>query len=168
MFGKIDYSTLDLMDALDLAILIEAEALERYKIFAEQLGHTGPGDAASVFEMMAGHEARHAKELYDRRKELYGEKAMRVSQANIFDIEAPDAGSPRWNMSPKKALDVALSSEKKAFHFYDQAIEHVTNEGVKTLFTELRDEETEHVRIVTRAIAALPPGSDVDLEDVDE
>lgn len=167
MLGRIDFSKLDLMDALDLAILIEAEALERYELFASQLGHTGPGDASSIFRAMAGHEAKHGDDLLKRRKELYGDKPLRVSQADIFDIEAPDPGSPRWNMSTLRALEVALSSEKKAFAFYDQAIQHVTDPGVKALFTELRDEETEHVRIVTRAMADLPPGSDVDLEDAD-
>jgi hypothetical protein len=36
------------------------------------------------------------------------------------------------------------------------------------LFTELRDEETEHVRLVKDAIEALPAGSDVDAEDQDD
>ncbi len=167
MSAKLDFRALDLMDALDLAILIEAEALARYKLFAEQLGYTGPGDASSVFRDMAVHEQKHADELYERRQELFGDKPMKVSRSDIFDVEAPDAGSPRWNMSPLAALEVALSSEKKAFRFYDEALQSVDEPGVKKLFEELRDEETEHVRIVTRAIADLPPGSDQELEDLD-
>ena len=41
MATRLDLSKLSLMDALDLAILIEMEAYERYKMFASQLGHTG-------------------------------------------------------------------------------------------------------------------------------
>jgi hypothetical protein len=49
MTTRLDYTTLDLMDALDLAVLIEAEAYERYRMFVAQLGHRFPGDASSVF-----------------------------------------------------------------------------------------------------------------------
>ena len=44
----LDFSTLDLVDALDLAVMIEIEAFERYKMFAEQIGHRDTGDAASI------------------------------------------------------------------------------------------------------------------------
>jgi len=71
-------------------------------------------------------------------------------------------------MSPLKAFQLALASEEKAFWFYDEAIKNVTNPSVRKLFTELRDEETEHVRMVKEAIEALPPGSDVDLENEDD
>jgi rubrerythrin len=71
-------------------------------------------------------------------------------------------------MSPLKAFKLALSSEEKAFWFYDEALKHVKDPGVRELFTELRDEETEHVRMVKAAIEALPPGSDVDVEDLDD
>ena len=117
---RIDFATLDLMDALDLAVLIEVEAHERYKMFAAQLGHRFTGDAASVFTSMAENEAKHGKELADRRKALFGDAPMRVSRDDIFDVEAPDVGAPRSKMSPLQAFEVALSSEQKAFDFYDQ------------------------------------------------
>jgi rubrerythrin len=71
-------------------------------------------------------------------------------------------------MSPLKAFQLALASEEKAFSFYDQALKHVSNPDISKLFEELRDEESEHVRMVKDAIKALPPGSDVDLENEDE
>jgi rubrerythrin len=90
---------------------------------------------------------------------------MRVSRDDIFDVEAPDVGAPRSNMSPLQAFEVALASEQKAFDFYDQAIPHVSNPEIRTLFAELREEETEHVRMVREAIAKLPPGSDLEVEE---
>jgi rubrerythrin len=168
MSVKLDFSTLNLMDALDLAILVEAEALERYKFFVEQIGRRYPVDAASIFETMAKNEEKHGRQLADRRKKLFGDKPLRVSRTALFDVEAPEFGAPRWNMSPLKAFQLALASEEKAYWFYDEAIKHVKDPTVRELFTELRDEETEHVRMVTDAIKALPPGSDVDLENEDE
>jgi len=165
---KLDFSTLDLMDALDLAVLIEAEAADRYKFFAEQIGRRDGVDAASIFESMAKSEEKHGRQLGDRRQELFGDKPLRVSRTAIFDVEAPEFGAPRWNMSALKAFQLALASEEKAYWFYDEAIKHVTNTAVRELFAELRDEETEHVRMVKDAIEALPPGSDADVEDEDD
>jgi rubrerythrin len=166
---RIDFATLDLMDALDLAVLIEVEAYERYKTFAAQLGHRFPGDAGSVFASMAENEAKHGKELSDRRKALFGDATMRVSRDDVFDVEAPDYGSARATMSALGAFEVALASERKAYDFYDQALPHVKNEEIRALFTELRDEETEHVRMVQEAIAKLPPEAALELEqDEDE
>lgn len=165
---KLDFSTLDLMDALDLAILIENEARDRYKFFAEQIGRRYAVDAASIFESMAKSEEKHGCQLSDRRQELFGDKPLRVSRTAIFDVEAPEVGAPRWNMSALKAFQLALASEEKAYWFYDQALKHVTNPAVRELFAELRDEETEHVRMVKEAIEALPPGSDADIEDEDD
>jgi rubrerythrin len=168
MSTRLDFSTLDLMDALDLAVLIEVEAYKRYKMFAAQLGHRFTGDAASVFASMAENEAKHGKELQARRKAMFGDAPMRVSLDDLFDVEAPDVGSPRSNMSPLQAYEVALSSEQKAYDFYDQALAHVSHPEIQALFTELRDEETEHVRLVQEAIAKLPPGSDIEIEQDDD
>ncbi len=165
---NLDFSTLDLVDALDLAIMIEVEALERYKLFAEQIGHRFAGDAASIFQLMAKNEEKHGRQLIHRRHELFGDAPPRISRSAIFDVEAPESGAPRWNMSPLKAFQLALESEEKAFWFYDEALKHVTDPAIRELFTELRDEETEHVHMVKGAIDALPPGSDVDLENEDD
>ena len=165
---KLDFSTLDLMDALDLAILIEAEARDRYTFFAEQIGRRRAVDAASIFESMAINEEKHGFQLRERRQELFGDKPMRVSKTAIFDVEAPEFGAPRWNMSALKAFQLALSSEEKAYWFYDEAMKHVTNPTVRELFTDLRDEESEHVRLVKDAMESLPPGSDLDIEDEDD
>ena len=168
MAARLDFSTLNIMDALDLAILIEAEARERYKFFSEQIGRRYPVDAAAIFDQMARNEEKHGRQLGDRRQKLFGDKPLRVSSSAIFDVEAPEFGAPRWNMSPLKALQLSLASEEKAYWFYDEAMKHVTDPTVRKLFAELRDEETEHVRMVKEVIEALPPGSDVDLEDVED
>lgn len=168
MTVNIDFSTLDLMDALDLAVLIEVEAWERYTNFAKQIGRSRAGDAGSIFDSMAKNEEKHGHQLSERRQELFGDTPLRVNADDIFDVEAPDAGSPRRFMSPLQAFKVALSSEEKAHWFYDEALKYVTDPAVRELFTELRDEEAEHVQLVQDAIKALPPGSDEDFESEDD
>jgi rubrerythrin len=164
---RLDFSKLTLMDALDLAALIELEAHKRYTQFAEQLGSRRSDDAGAVFESMAVNESKHGEQIAERRVALFGDKPPKVKLDDIFDVEAPEFGATRWNMSPLKAYHVALSSEKKAFEFYDQALRHVTQPEVKALFEELRDEETEHVAMLEEIIAKLPPSAAIDLEDED-
>jgi rubrerythrin len=62
---------------------------------------------------------------------------------------------------------VALSSEKKAFAFYDEALHYVNQPHIKALFEELRGEEAEHVQMIEEIIAKLPPSAAIDLEDED-
>jgi rubrerythrin len=167
MSTKLDYSKLTLMDAIDLAALIEIEAYKRYMQFAERLGSRDSGDAGAVFESMAVNESKHGEQLAQRRLALFGDKPPTVRLDDIFDVEAPDFGAPSMNMSPLKAYQVALSSEKKAFAFYDQALRYVNQPDVRALFEELRDEEAEHVRMLEEIIAKLPPSAAIDLEDED-
>jgi rubrerythrin len=167
MFPKIDFSQLDLKEALDIAILVELEAFERYTLFTEQLGHRYPEDAASVFRMMASNEKKHADELTEQRQSLFGDAPVSINSDSLFDVEAPEIGSPQWNMSPFKAFQLVLSSEKKAYQFYDDAISYVKDAKVQTLFSNLRDEEADHVRMIEEFIAGLPPEAHVDLEDED-
>jgi len=167
MTTRLDFSKLTLMDALDLAAVIELEAFKRYTQFAEQLGSRDSGDAGAVFRSMAANENKHCEQLAERRVALFGEQRPKVTIDDIFDVEAPDFGAPRGNMSPLKAYRVALSSEKKAFAFYDQALRYVTQPDVKALFEELGGEEAEHVAMVNEIIAKLPPSAAIDLEDED-
>lgn len=168
MPARVDFSHLTLMDTLDMAALIEVEAFERYTLFAEQLGRRFSNDAGSVFESMAENEKKHGDELAARRRALFGNAPARVKLDDIFDVEAPDVGSTRWNMSEFKAYQVALHSEKKAFEFYDRALRSVQQPDVKALFEELRAEEAEHVRMIEEIMAKLPASAKVDLEDEDD
>jgi rubrerythrin len=168
MAVKVDLSKFTLMDTLDLASLIEVEAFERYTLFARQIGRGYSNDAGSVFQSMADNERKHGEELAERRRRLFGDAPATVKLDDIFDVEAPDVGATRWDMSEFKAYQVALHSEKKAFAFYDRALRSVQQPDVKALFEELRDEEAEHVRMIEEIIAKLPPSSKVDVEDEDD
>jgi rubrerythrin len=167
MSTRLDYSKLSLMDAIDLAALIEIEAQKRYTQFAERLGSRDTGDAGAVFEAMAVNEGKHGEQLAERRLALFGDAPPTVKLDDIFDVEAPDFGAPSMGMSPLKAYRVALSSEKKAYAFYDLALRYVNHPDVKALFEELRGEEAEHVRMLEEIIARLPPSAAIDLEDED-
>lgn len=165
---RLEISQLSLMDALDLATLIEVEAYKRYSQFAERLGSRGTDDAGAVFEAMAVNENKHGEQLTERRLALFGDQPPKVKLDDIFDVEAPDIASPHWRMSTLDAYRIALSSEKKAFAFYDQALRRVEHPEIKALFEELRAEEAEHVQMIEEIMAKLPPSAAEELEDEDD
>ena len=169
MSTRLDLSKLSLMDALDLAILIEMEAYERYKMFASQLGHTGGYDAGAFFASMAENEAKHGSELAERRKSLFGDAPARLTLDDLYDVEAPEMGAAHRGMSTLDAFEVGLDAEKRAHDFYDMALPGISDPDVIELFTELRDEETEHVEMLQEAMAKLPDSAKKEVEfDVDE
>ena len=151
----IDFAKLSLMDALDLAILVEDEAQERYEEFAAQMDQHRTPDAAKFFRYMVENEAKHGRELSARRVQRFQDAPMAVSRTMIYDIEAPDYDTARAFMSPRKAMEAALPSLKDA--------------EVHALFAELRDEEILHQTLVKAELAKLPPDSGLSDEDfVDE
>ncbi len=163
----IDFRSLDLQDALDLALSIEEEAKERYDQFTRITGGRYGGDAADMFRQMAGYEAKHCGALRERRRALFGDAPRRITADAIDDVEAPDRGEPRTFMSARQAVEVALRAEMKAHDFYDEALPHVTDPAVRKLFEDLREEEKHHVRLVGAWLEKLPPGPDVEEDEAD-
>jgi len=153
MSTDIDFSKLSLKDALDLAILIEDEAQERYIEFAAQMESHHTAEAAKFFRFMAHNEAKHGEELGVRRKELFGDEPMNVDRSMLWDVEAPDFDEARAFMSIQQALEVAMAAEVKAFEYFDSALPEVKDPGVKELFAELREEEIEHQDLVKQEMS---------------
>ena len=165
----IDFANLSLKDALDLAILVEDEAQERYEEFATQMDQHQTPHAAQFFRYMVKNEAKHGQELQARRVQRFGDAPRSVTRAMIFDIEAPDYDAARAFMSPRKAMEAALASEVKAHSFFVSALPSLKDAEVRALFEELRDEEVEHQEMVQLELAKLPPDSGLSDEDfVDE
>ncbi len=165
----IDFKSLSLKDALDLAILVEQEAQERYEEFAAQMDQHRTPEAARFFRYMAVNEAKHGGDLAARRARLFGSAPMAVTRTMLFDVEAPDYDAARAFMSPRQAMAAALASEVKAHAFFVAALPGILDGDVKALFEELRDEEVEHQNLVKAELAKLPPDSGLSDEDfVDE
>jgi rubrerythrin len=163
----IDLAGLSAQDALDLAILIEEEAEERYREFAHQMEVHHTPDAAHFFTFMAGNEARHREQLAGRRGQDFGAAPVRVSRSMLWDVEAPDYDEARAFMSPRQAMETALRCEEKAHAFFVGALGVIRDPAVRSLFEELRDEEVHHQDLVARELAKLPPDPEdaVDPED---
>ena len=161
----IDFARLSLRDALDLAILIEEEAKERYEEFADQMDIHHTPEAAKFFRFMSGNEEKHRAQLAARRAERFRDSPSAVKRTMLFDVEAPEYDEARAFMTARAALQAALRSEKKAHAFFVAALPQLTDAEVKALFEELRDEEVEHQELVEKELAKLPPDPTLPAED---
>jgi len=144
----LDFENLSLLDALDMAVLIEEEARERYAEFAHQMELHRTPDAARFFWFMEGNEEKHRAALEAQRVARFGDAPRRVTRAMIFDIEAPDYDAACAFMTLREALGAALQAEEKAASFFAAALPVVSDPDVKALFAELHEEELEHQRLV--------------------
>jgi rubrerythrin len=160
--------SLSLKDALDLAILIEEEAKDRYGEFAHQMATHHNEQAARFFRFMIDVEASHEHALLERRRRLFGKEPSSVRREMLFDVEAPEYGEVRATMGERDALEAALRAEKKAYAFFDAAARLAVNKEVAELFFVLRDEEADHETHVRGRIGDLPPQPTITAEDVDD
>ncbi|HTS79897.1 MAG TPA: ferritin family protein [Myxococcaceae bacterium] len=156
----IDFERLTLRDALDLAILIEEEARDRYREFSEQLAAHATPEVADFFTRMARIEDRHRSELLERRQTLFGDAPSTVERTQIFDVEAPGYEQARAFMGVREALETVLASEIKAHAFFDEALPRVKDPELKALFQELRAEEVHHQALVKSELARCPEKPD--------
>ena len=154
---ELDFSRLDLRDALDLAILIEEESRERYEEFTRTVGGRYAGDAAEVFRRMVVNEQKHGAQLAQVREALFPGQARRVSRDLLDDVEAPERYKGRFSMSARRAIEIAIESEAKAFEFFSRACAAARDLKVQRLFSDLRDEEGEHRRLLEARLPDFPP-----------
>jgi rubrerythrin len=164
----LDLWSLSLRDALDLAILVEEEAKDRYGEFAQQMALHHNEPAARFFRFMIDVEAAHEHVLLDRRRRLFGLQPATVQREMLFDVEAPDYDEVRATMSERSALEAALRAEEKAYAFFDAAARLATDPEVAALFFALREEEADHQTRIKGRMADLPPEPLMTAEDVDD
>jgi rubrerythrin len=165
MSVDINFANLSIKDALDLAVLVEEEAEERYRELADNLEFHNTKDAAEFFRFMVTCEAKHGEELQTKRKELFGDEPVSVDRSMLWDVEAPAFEVVKTSMSLRHALDVALAAETKAFEFFDAALPEVEDPEVRELFTELRQEEVEHMQMVREQMKKAGVGDGFDPDD---
>jgi rubrerythrin len=167
MPAKIDFSLLSPADALDLAVLMEEEARQRYLDFAELMEEVHHNHEAAKFcRVMVKMEERHGKELWERRHQLYPDAPARVTADMLYDVEAPGHENPTAFMTARAAMLMALDAEKKAEAFFRGAMAGKPRPEVATLFAELADEEVDHQKMVRDQLAALPAEQPLRRDDI--
>jgi rubrerythrin len=164
----LDFKKIDLRDALDLAILIEEEAKERYQEFTKTVGGRYAGDASEVFRRMVINEEKHRDQLAQLRDSLFPGQPRRVTRDQIDEVEAPEQNKGRFSMSARRAMEIAIESEIKAYDYFARACREATDDKVRRLFTDLREEEREHREMLEKRLPDFPPERGFDEDPTEE
>lgn len=156
-------------DLLAIAYQIEADAVQRYALLADQMETHNNPELVAVFRDLARAEGLHAEEI---RKLAGGEDIAQRAEAmrgrwRGDSPEEVDLGAAHYLMTPWHALQLSLAGEKRALDFFTSVQETATDPKVKEMAAEFVEEEAEHVNLVYRLLRKYPRPSDSWSDDPD-
>ncbi|GAB4544004.1 MAG: ferritin family protein [Thermodesulfovibrionia bacterium] len=144
------------MDALELAIRMEKDAIDFYKDAVKRTRHPF---GKRMFEGFIEDEKRHLKALDDIFSGLGLRMDPQSPMKNVRSIfeELRDEMMQRIEADSDEidAIKVALDIEKKGYDLYRKMVEESTDEKIKELFDLLSKEEEEHFNILQNTLSFL-------------
>ncbi len=149
---EFDFSKLDTMDIIDIAIYVEREAAANYEELATWYSSDAP-EIAAFFKRMAGWEKLHGDQLTQRRAALFGDTPPKLTDVGAWEVETPDYGKIGSALSIMDALQVSFEAERNAELYYTQAIDYITDDETVFMLENLRDSEVEHQRLLKEEMA---------------
>lgn len=143
-----------LADLFAAAYRIEADAVARYEMLAEQMETHNNPELVKVFRDLARAEGLHAEEI---RRQAGGidvvAHAERIGGWRRGESpEEVDLSAAHYMMTPWHALQMALAGEKRALAFFEDIVKTTKDNKIKTMAAEFVEEEAEHVNLVHRLL----------------
>jgi rubrerythrin len=155
---EFDFSKLDAMDILDLACFFEQEAALTYEQLASW-AEKNSADAAEFFERMVRLETAHDSQIKKRRRDLFGNRPSRYTDAAPWEVEMPDFDKVGASFTLEEAYSLALGAEERAEAYFRQALDYISDPEAVTILETLADEEREHQRLLKAEMARHLVGS---------
>ena len=141
-------------DLLAVAYQIDADAVERYNLLADQMETSNNPELMRIFRDLARAEGIHGEEI--RRLAGSFDVVSHARQIAKFgrtgSPEEAELGAAHYLMTPWHALQLSLAGEKRALEYFAKIVETATDPKVKALAEELVEEEAEHVNLVHRLL----------------
>ena len=150
-----DFSKLEPMDILDMAVYAEEEARSHYETLASWAKGQGTGEVVAFLERMAELEAAHRDTVSRLRRRKFGDAPANFTENIAWDIETPDYDKVPDTMTIRQALELARDSEVKAYEYYTQAKEYFSDEESLEVLETLAKAEINHKRMIEDEIAKL-------------
>ena len=145
-------------DLFAVAFQIEADAVERYDLLADQMATHNNPELLAVFHDLSRAEAIHRDEI----RRLAGDIDV-VAHAHWMakwkhgeSPEAASLGDAHYLMTPWHALRLALAGEERALAFFKSVVESAKDPAIKKLADEFVEEEADHVNLVHRLLRKYP------------
>src|ERR1700674_3879998 len=137
------FSELSERDILALAISLEEEDSRIYGDFADGLREIYP-DTAKIFDDMRGEESQHRDSLIEIYRNRFGQHVPLIRRQ---DVKGFIQRRPVWLSRPLRIEDVRKQvevMELETRRFYERAIHHVNDAGVRKLLGDLAEVERRH------------------------
>jgi rubrerythrin len=148
----------NLADLFAVAYRIEADAVERYELLADQMETHNNPELVAVFRDLCRAEKIHRDEIQRLAGDIDVVKHARQMPCwgRGDSPEEVDLGAAHYMMTPWHALQMALEGEKRALDFFTSVVETAKDPRVKRLAEEFAEEEAEHVNLVHRLLRRYP------------
>src|SRR6266853_5217913 len=130
-------------EILALAVSLEEEDGRIYGDFADGLRQTYP-DTAKIFDEMREEESQHRASLIETYRHRFGEHMPLIRRQ---DIKGFIQRHPVWLSRPLRIEDVRKQvevMELESRRFYERAIQHASDAGVRKLLGDLAEAERRH------------------------
>jgi len=145
-------------DLFAVAFQIEADAVERYDLLADQMATHNNPELVAVFRDLSRAEAIHRDEIRRQAGDIdvvtHAHRMAKWKQGE--SPEAASLGDAHYLMTPWHALRLALAGEERALAFFKSVVESAKDPAIKKLADEFVEEEAEHVNLVHRLLRKYP------------
>jgi rubrerythrin len=150
-----------LADLLAVAWQIEADAVERYDLLADQMETHNNKELVAIFRDLARAEGIHRDEIHRLAGniDIVAHASRMAKWGHGESPEQADLDAAHYLMTPWHALQLALAGEKRALAFFQSVVEATKNPDIRKMAEEFVEEEAEHVNLVHRLLRryAEPP-----------
>jgi len=140
------------------ALVIEHEAVERYREFEARMFEYGNDGVAALFGKLAQFEAEHAFHLAKKTAGMTLPKLAATEHAWLdCDAPLPEAHAFVMRMlTPRLALEIALRAQERVKAFFDRVLDESSDAGIRQLASEMARDEQAHIAWVNEALARVP------------
>lgn len=142
----------EMVDALMRAMEIEKETFDFYTKAEHKTFNT---DAKRVFRWLARTEEEHYLKLTELCKSLHEGGRWVFYGGSTISLEPSEGHGVGFDTSDLEALELAMEIEKKGIAYFDELVKKTSDPDGKGMLETLRDEEKEHLRVISGKYKAL-------------
>lgn len=147
-----------LVDLYAIAYRIEADAVERYELLADQMETHNNPELTAIFRDLARAEGIHRDEIRRMAGDIdvvaHAGRMARWSRGDSPEEVELDQAS--YLMTPWHALKMALAGEERALAYFQSVVASTNDPAIKKMAEEFVEEEAEHVNLVHRLLRKYP------------
>lgn len=147
----------EILDAIMRAMEIEKETFDFYTRAEHK---TFNPEGKRIFRWLAKTEEQHYLKLTELYESLHEGGRWVFYGGSTITLDPAAAGEKQvgFETDDLQALEIAMDIEKKGIAYFEALMEKTTDPDGRSMLGALRDEEAEHLRVVTEKHQAIKKG----------